>query len=91
MVLVLNCKRRLNCLGGKEEGAVHHNDNDNGMVTQIGHTTHFSSGCGLKPTSTLSQRKGPAPQTSITFSCQAGGVASQGGGVLHDNDADVTA
>ena len=38
-------------------------------------------------TSTLRQRKGQAPQPSITFSCQAGGggSASQGGWVLHAN------
>ncbi len=40
-------------------------------------------------TSTLSKRKGGAPQPSITFSCQAGGgVPVVGGGVLRDNDND---
>ena len=40
-----------------------------------------------RQTSTLSQRKGRAPQPSITFSCRAGGWVG-GGGVLHDNDND---
>ncbi len=41
-----------------------------------------------KQTSTLNQRKGRAPQPSITFSCQAKG--SGGEGVLYDNDNDDT-
>ena len=36
-------------------------------------------------TSSLSQRKGRAPQPSITFSFQGGGQLARGGG-LHDND-----
>ena len=41
------------------------------------------------PTRTLSQRKGPAPQPSITW----GGGSQPGGGLLHtndNNDTDVT-
>ncbi len=66
------------------EDFVHDSDNndnnsDEGRVAPLRFQLHGS-------TSTLSQRKGRAPQPSVTW----GGVSQPGGGVLHDNNSDMT-